>query len=124
MNKKYQPSNGECGRNFEAKFCHQCIHERWVHRMDEDRDEDKCEIYNAMIISDVMDKDYPMELTYDENGYPTCTKWQKWDWGNDNDGFNEPPEKPYEPQDPNQLMMFSIADDVLENHKPKTKVNA
>lgn len=117
--KKYQPSNGTEGMIFTENFCEQCLHERWCHFPDEDKDEDKCEIWNNTMIYNINDKEYPEEWIYDSDDNPTCTKWQKWDWGNDNDDRKEPPKPPYEPQDPSQLMMFSIADDILENHKIK-----
>lgn len=120
--RKYQPSNGTEGMIFMEEYCEQCIHERWCHFQDENKEEDKCQILSNTMIYDVRDEEYPEEWTYDENDNPICTKWQKWDWGNDNDGWNEPPEPPYEPQDPNQLMMFSIADDILQNHKVKETV--
>ncbi len=60
------------------------------------------------------------KLIYDENDKPICTDWQKWDWGGDDDGWNEPPEPPID--DPNQLMLFSVADDILENHKVKESI--
>lgn len=115
----FRPSNGTEGMIFEEHFCHCCIHEKWVHTQD-DADM-KCEIYSNMILFEIKEDGYPVELVFDSEGWPVCTNWKKWDWGssNDPDGLNEPPEPPYEPQDPNQLMLFSVADDILETHKPE-----
>jgi hypothetical protein len=120
--KPFYPSNGMEGMIFMEAFCEQCIHERWIHCQEEDRDEDKCKILSASMINQPGDPEYPKEWVYNEKGWPVCTAWKRWDWGSDGDGFNEPPEPPYEPQDPNQLMLFSIADDILQNHtiNPKT----
>ena len=101
--RKYQPSNGTEGEMFHENYCYQCIHERWVHRQDENKEEDKCDIWSAAMIYDLKDPRYPEEWTY-ENGQPTCTGFKKWDWGNDDDGWNEPPPPP-PPEDPNQLVM-------------------
>lgn len=113
----FYPSNGTEGMIFIDAFCEQCIHERWLHRQDQDRDEDKCDILSRTMIYKPGDPEYPEEWIYNDEGWPVCTKWQKFDWGNEDDGWNEPPEP--EPEDPNQLMLFSIADDVLQNHKVK-----
>lgn len=110
--KKYQPSNGTEGEGFMENYCYNCIHERWVHRQDEDKEEDKCDILSRSMIHDVKDKEYPSEWTYDENNRPICTKFSKFDWGGDDDR-REPPPKPYEPP-PNQLMLFSISDDMVK----------
>lgn len=114
--RKYQPSNGTEGMEFIAKFCDNCIH-------DHVPSEKYCEIVTMTMCLDVNDENYPIEWTYDDEDKPTCTKFYKWDWGNEDDGWNFPPEPPYEPQDPNQLVMFSIADDILENHKVEETVN-
>lgn len=111
-NRKYQPSNGTEGMCFMENFCDQCIH-------DNVESKKYCEIVTLTMSLDIKDKDYPKEWVYDENDKPTCTNWQKWDWGNNDDGRNDPPKPPYEPQDPNQLMLFSLADDILKNHKVK-----
>ena len=52
----------------------------------------------------------PKEWIYNTDGYPICTAWQKWDWGNGDGGWNSPPKAPYEPQDPSQLTIFTIDD--------------
>ena len=104
--KKYKPSNGTEGEGFMGQYCYQCIHERWVHAMEEDIEQDKCDILTRTMIHDINDPEYPSEWTYDDNGKATCTKWQKWDWGDDDDR-NEPPEKPIQ-IGPNQLGIFPL----------------
>ncbi len=99
--KPFRPSNGTEGDIFCDNYCFQCIHERWAHFMDEDNEEDKCEIYSRMMLFDIKDPEYPAELIY-MNKKPTCTNYVHWDWGNDRDGRNEPP-KP-DSVGPNQLM--------------------
>ena len=127
MKRKYRPTSGTEGICFEESFCHQCIHERWVHNQDADREEDKCPIYSKMILLEVDDPEYPTELTYDENDKPTCTNWQKWDWGNDGDP-NDPdnPKAPPPPPDPNQMNLFPLYPDetVFEEREPVRLVNS
>ena len=55
-------------------------------------------------------------------GWPVCTAWVKWDWGNDGDGWNEPPDP--EPDDPWQLLLpfsvlelFGMDDGTIIEHK-------
>lgn len=99
--KKYYPSNGTEGEIFISHFCMNCIHEKWLHtQVDSDK---KCEILSNTMIYNKQDKEYPSEWTYDDAGNPTCTAFVKWDWGNDEDGLNEPPEPPID--DPNQLCL-------------------
>ncbi|MCB0739202.1 MAG: hypothetical protein KDC92_16955 [Bacteroidetes bacterium] len=71
----------------------------------------------------INDPEYPTEWVYVDNK-PTCTKWVKWDWGNDGDP--DDPDNPKVPlvDDPNQLVLFSVADDVLQYHDVKTKESA
>ena len=113
MSRKYQPSNGTEGMMFMENYCEQCLHEKWIHTQNDN--DLKCEILSNTMIYTIKDKEYPSEWIYNENEKPTCTKFKKWDWdNNDGDDLNEPPESPTD--DPNQLMLFSIADDILENH--------
>ncbi len=109
--KSFRPSNGTEGMIFNGEFCEQCIHERWVHHQKEDKDEDKCEIWSNAIIHNQRDKEYPEEWQYSDEGWPICTNWQHFDWGDDNDP-NEPgddwPYKPI-PVGPNQLSLFPLS---------------
>lgn len=94
--KLYRPSNGTEGMWFEENHCQQCIHEHIP-------SEKYCDIVTLVMGYYITDPEYPTEWRY-VDGKPTCTKWQKWDWGNDDDDRNEPPPPP-EPEDPNQLLM-------------------
>lgn len=107
---KYRPSNGTEGMFFTEHFCAHCIHEKWTHTQ---KDGDKqCDILSNSMLYDRDDSKYPEEWTYDDKGKPTCTAWVKWDWGNDNDegGLKEPPQIP--PDDPNQLCLPFIFDEL------------
>ena len=103
--KPFKPSNGTEGEIWMEKFCYQCIHERWSHHQNEDGG--KCEILTNGLIGE-----QPKEWMFSENGWPVCTEWKFFDWGNDKDGFNEPP--PPEPYDPNQLVFPFIIDEICE----------
>ncbi len=113
----FRPSNGTEGIIFHDAFCGNCIHEKFSHT--QVHGDLQCEIMDNMILFEIKEEGYPVELVFSDDGWPICTNWKKWDWGNDDDGWNDPPEPPYEPQDPNQLMLFSISDDVLQNHEIK-----
>lgn len=101
---KYQPSNGSEGDWFTGKFCWQCIH------CDPDPEGAKqCDILCKSLVFDTKDEEYPSEWTYDDNGKPTCTAWQKWDWGNDGDPDDEDnPKAPPALPDPDQMNMFPL----------------
>jgi hypothetical protein len=120
--RKYHPTSGDEGYGFMDNFCFQCIRERWTHYQELDRDEDKCEIMTRAMCLKPTDPEYPSEWTYDTNGQPTCTAWKKWDWGSDDDGRNDRP--PVEPEDPMQLMLFSVADEILNTQNSGYKEGA
>ncbi len=101
--KPYQPSNGSEGWRFTGEFCEQCRFEKFLHTAK--KGDLACGILSATIVWDPKDEQYPKEWIYDENDNPTCTAFKKWDWGNEQDGWNDPPEE--EPIDPNQLSLFS-----------------
>lgn len=110
--KKYQPSNGTEGEYFIDKFCMNCIH------CDPDPNGKKqCDILCATFVYSVKDSEYPKEWVYNENDEPVCTAWVKWDWGNDGDPDNPQNPKAPIPYNPNQLMLFSITDEVLQVEK-------
>jgi len=103
--KPYMPSNGTEGMNFIGSWCEECIHQH----PDPNKKPQCVDVLLKSIIGE-----QPKEWIYDDEGYPKCTKFKKWDWGNDIDGWNEPP-KP-EPDDPNQLCLpFGILE-TLEDH--------
>lgn len=109
--KRYRPSNGTEGEYFMEDFCYNCIHEKWTHTQN-DADK-KCDILSRTLIYDTEDPEYPEEWQYDDAGNPTCTSHKHWDWGNDRDGVNEPPPEPVD--DPNQLVMPFIVDEICKN---------
>lgn len=104
--KKYRPSNGSEGDSFMSDYCYQCIHDN----PDYNASSPRCEIMTATMCYDVNDPEYPPEWIYGDDGKPTCTKFVKWDWGNDGDP-NDPnnPKAPI-PEDPNQLVFPFILD--------------
>lgn len=118
----YQPSNGTEGMIFTDRYCMNCIN------CDPDPTGDKqCTILMRTLCYYTTDKEYPTEWRY-VNDTPTCTNWQKWDWGNDDDGRNEPPPPP-EPEDPMQLLipfrfsdLFKGMDDVVVTKNAVTSV--
>lgn len=105
--KKYCPSNGSEGSWFEDKFCMNCIHTN-----PDPCKKPQCEIWCRALCWNVDDEHYPKEWQYDENDKPTCTAWVKWDW--DNDGDPNDPDNPKAPisDDPNQLVMPFIVDEI------------
>ena len=114
--KPYQPSNGTEGDYFIEKHCMNCLH------CDPDpRAKKQCVILCASLCYSVNEPEYPKEWIYDENNNPTCTKWQKWDWNNNGDPDDPSnPNKPI-PDDPNQLVMPFIIDEINEKTKSSTK---
>jgi len=110
--KPYQPSNGTEGMMFTSAFCDRCIHDKYGHTGN--TNDEMCDIIASTMALDIKDEHYPKEWIYNEEGWPVCTKWQKWDWGNgdDEDGWNDPPEP--EPYNPNQLCFPWALDEILE----------
>lgn len=109
-NKKYCPSNGTEGMWFTGEFCEHCINEKFMHT--QTNGDLQCNILDRTLLFDPDDKEYPEEWTYDDKGKPTCTSYKHWDWGRDgdDDGWNEPP--PIYPDDPNQLCLPFIFDEI------------
>ena len=106
--KPFRPSNGTEGMIFTEHFCENCMFEKFMHSQNDD--DATCEIFTATMVFDVNDKEYPKEWVYDEEGWPVCTKWVKWDWNRDDDGeWNDPPK--VVPPDPNQLHLFPLYPD-------------
>lgn len=99
----FMPSNGTEGMGFTAAFCENCIHEKFSHTQNHaDR---KCDIMSRAIIHwyDIDNRDYPRQWQFDSRGWPVCTAWQKWDWGNDGDPADPDNPKYILPEDPAQL---------------------
>jgi len=113
--KLYRPSNGTEGEWFMCEYCLNCIHEN----PDMDK-KPKCKLMTASMCFDITEPEYPKEWCYDENDKPVCTKFVKWDWGNDGDP-NDPdnPKAPI-PEDPNQLCLPFIFDEIgIKKQKPE-----
>lgn len=107
----YSPSNGTEGMYFVSKYCENCIHEKFMHT--QEHGDLCCDILSNSMCFSPGDKEYPKEWIYDENGKPCCTTYKHWDWGFDNgdgNGLNEP--SPPEPNDPNQMVMPFITNDI------------
>lgn len=60
--KPYRPSNGTEGMIFEDNFCNRCRKQR-----------KPCHIWGNALAFETGDKHYPKQLTYDDEGHPTCT---------------------------------------------------
>lgn len=113
MKKLYRPSNGTEGIGFMEDFCFQCIHENPNPNL-----KPKCGLMTASMVCGVNDPLYPQEWTYDQNDRPTCTKFTKWDWGNDGDPNDPDKPKAPVPEDPNQLCFPFIYDELEIELKP------
>lgn len=118
--KKYRPSNGTEGMCFIEKWCDNCIHEKYNHTMNDN--DKKCDILSRSMIYDLKDKEYPNEWVQDENG-ARCTAWTKWDWGNDGDPDDRDNPKTPIPDDPNQLVMPFIFDEIEVKKKQELILN-
>lgn len=118
MCKKYRPSNGTEGMWFMECHCFQCIHENPNPEL-----KPKCDIITASMCFDVNEKEYPKEWIYGEDGKPTCTKFFKWDWGNDGDPNDRDNPKAPIPEDPNQLCLPFIFDEIgIKKHSPQKEL--
>jgi hypothetical protein len=106
MANSYRPSNGTEGMIFEDNYCSHCIHDN-----PNPNSEKKCEIILAAMCFYPPEPEYPREWVY-LNDKPYCTKFVKWDWGNDGD-----PDDPHNPKAPspptpvNQLNLFPLFPD-------------
>jgi hypothetical protein len=108
--KKYCPSNGTEGDWFEDKFCMNCIHTN-----PDPCKKPQCEIWCRAVCWNVNDEHFPTEWQYDNDDKPVCTAWVKWDWGNDGDpNARDNPKAPIQ-DDPNQLCMPFIIDEIERN---------
>lgn len=116
--KSFMPSNGTEGDCFTSAFCDRCINEKFTHT--QKHGDAQCDIYSRSIIYWYTDDPrYPSEWKFNADGWPICEAWIKWDWGRDDDGnWNDPP-KP-EPEDPNQLVMpFLLNEITMEYSRPE-----
>ena len=103
---RFMPSNGSEGMIFVENFCMQCIHEKFMHT--QNHNDKKCEIFDNSLLNDrpCFNRDLNLDgwewFMDKECQNWKCRQWQKWDWGNDPDNLNEPPEPPF--HDPDQLL--------------------
>lgn len=112
--RKYRPSNGTEGIEFESNFCGQCIHQCPDPEVGKN-----CDISMRAFFHEINEPEFPLEWQYDATGNPTCTAYVNWNWDQDYDGnWIDPPPEPDE-GDPNQLMLFSITDDILKTDETK-----
>lgn len=116
--KSWMPSNGTEFMMFEEAFCSRCIHEKWIHSMNDEHK--KCDVLNRCMANA---PDPQPEWQYNSAGWPVCTQWQKWDWGRDDDGNWNDPEIP-DPIDPSQLSLFPLHPDERDfQERTKAQVN-
>lgn len=106
----FRPSNGTEGIIFHDAFCARCIHEKFMHT--QCHGDLQCDILNRSLLFDKAEKGYPIEMQYNNEGWPVCINWKQWDWGSDDDdnGPNEPPS--VYPDDPNQLCFPFLFDEL------------
>lgn len=90
-----------------SEHCFQCIHEN-----PNAEKKPKCDIMTLSMCYDINDKEYPSEWCYNENGKPTCTKFVKWDWDNDGDPNDHDNPKAPIPDNPNQLCLPFITEQI------------
>ena len=113
-NEPYMPSNGSEGSWFHSKWCDKCIHQHPDSFKKPQCDE---------ILLESLIGNQPAEWIYLNNN-PTCTAFVKWDWGNDGDPDDDNNPKAPIPVAPNQLMLFSVADEILQNSDVKQESSA
>lgn len=105
--KPFQPSNGTEGMIFTDAFCMNCIH------CDPDPNGKKqCMILCKTMLYTPKDKEYPEEWVFNDEGWPVCTNWRKWDWGNDGDPDDRDNPNYTQPDNPNQLCFPFIFDEI------------
>lgn len=109
------PSNGSEGCWFTETYCEHCIHEKFVHT--NSHDDSKCDILSLSFLNW---PDPLPEWIYDENGEPKCIQHKHWDWGrgDDEDGWNEPPIISPDENNPNQLCLPFLFDELeIKQHE-------
>lgn len=112
-NKLYRPSNGTEGEAFIYNWCRNCIHGKYEH----DQEADSCDIVCRSFAFDVDDPEYPKEWTYNDQGDAVCTAFVKWDWNNDGDPDDPENPKAPVPEDPNQLCLPFVLEEIERNIK-------
>jgi hypothetical protein len=105
--KKYRPSSGSEGIWFCGMFCDQCINQH-----PDPNNKKQCMILCRTLCHSINEPEYPTEWVYDENNNPTCTAFVKWDWNNDGDPDDPDNPKAPIPENPMQLTMPFIFDEI------------
>lgn len=109
--KPYRPSNGTEGTWFVDEWCCNCIHGKYEHTGD--IADKPCELLTASFMCDIKDPMYPKEWIYDKDGHPACTAFVKWGWNRDDDGnWIDPPALPLDLDNPNQLVLPFIFEEL------------
>ncbi len=73
MSRKYRPSSGSEGLDFEAQFCWVCQREATFRETQDGTD--ACPIVRAAFMFEVTDKEYPTQWIEDESG-PRCIEFE------------------------------------------------
>ena len=71
---KYRPCNGDEGIWFQNRYCCHCIKDKASR---DGRYEDGCRILADTMAYNVDDKEYPAQWTFDKDGSPICTAFEK-----------------------------------------------
>lgn len=117
IGKPYRPSNGTEGECFFNHYCDHCLHDNGKDKL--------CDLIACSMAFDVDEPGYPKEWIYEaENDrfkgvHPVCTKYVHWDWGTDDDPREPPP--PPEPDNPNQMVLPFILNEIQEGLVIKEK---
>jgi hypothetical protein len=65
---KYRPSNGSEGEMFMERWCYQCVF---------DNEKAPCPIIAATMVFGIDEDDYPPDWSYDSDGQPQCTAFER-----------------------------------------------
>jgi hypothetical protein len=112
----FMPSNGTEGEIFESAFCSNCIHEKFYHT--QKHGDKQCEVFNRVFLNA---PDPQPEWVFNEEGWPICKDWIKWDWSKDDDDNWNDPVLP-DPIDPSQLSLFPLYPDEVDFNKTEIKI--
>ena len=98
----FMPSNGTEGMIFNEAFCENCIHEKFIHT--QKYGDKQCGVLDRVFLNA---PDPQPEWVFNEEGWPICKDWIKWDWERDDDDNWSDPVLP-DPIDPSQLSLFPL----------------
>lgn len=74
--RKFSPSNATHGDFFMSEFCYKCV------KYTDPEAVTQCDVLLRAMIYDEIEKEYPIQWTYDKDDNPTCTSFK------DRDEFN------------------------------------